>query len=47
MDSLRDELGENAFREGRFEEAIGLFSSLVFGSELDAFLTLSAYELIA
>ena len=47
MARLRDELGEETFQAGRFEEAIALFSVLVFSDQLDAFLTLSAYELIA
>ncbi len=46
MAALRAEIGEKVFGDGRYEQAIGLFSSLIFMDQLDAFLTVPAYELI-
>ncbi len=43
---LEAALGE-AYHEGRFGEAIALFRQLVLSSQLEAFLTLPAYRLIA
>jgi malate synthase len=47
MEELRGALGMDAFEGGRFEEAIDLFRRLSTSDRLDAFLTLSAYKLIA
>jgi malate synthase len=46
MQKLQAALGE-AFDHGRFNEAIALFRQLVLSEELEAFLTLPAYQLIA
>jgi malate synthase len=46
MATLKTALGD-AYITGRFEEAIGLFKQLVLSDKLEAFLTLSAYKLIA
>lgn len=46
MSKLKDALGD-AYSKGRFNEAIGLFRSLVLSDRLEAFLTLPAYRLIA
>jgi len=37
----------DAFEHGRFNDAIALFRKLVLNKELEAFLTLPAYQLIA
>ncbi len=47
MAKLRTTLGSQAFEQGRFEQAVGVFSSLVLAVELEPFLTLPAYRLIA
>ena len=47
MAKLREALGAKVYDAGRFPEAIGLFKKLVLGKELEAFLTLGAYRLIA
>jgi malate synthase len=46
MQKLKASLGE-AFEHGRFNDAIALFRKLVLSKELEAFLTLPAYQLIA
>jgi malate synthase len=46
MQKLKATLGD-AFEHGRFNEAIALFRQLVLSKELEAFLTLPAYQLIA
>jgi malate synthase len=46
MQKLKASLGE-AFEHGRFNEAIALFRKLILSKELEAFLTLPAYKLIA
>ena len=47
MTKLREALGPSVYDAGRFPEAIGLFRTLATGTELEPFLTLSAYRLIA
>ena len=47
MAKLRAALGAAVYDAGRFPEAIGLFRKLATDKELDTFLTLSAYRLIA
>ena len=47
MARLREALGAKAYDGGKFPQAIGLFKKLVLGKELEAFLTLSAYRMIA
>ena len=46
MQKLKASLGA-AFEHGRFNDAIALFRKLVLSKELEAFLTLPAYQLIA
>lgn len=46
MSALRDELGDDAFRRGRFDEARALFESMATRDTLDDFLTLEAYPLL-
>jgi malate synthase len=46
MAKLRTTLGD-AYARGRFDDAVALFRQLVLSSELEAFLTLPAYRLIA
>jgi malate synthase len=46
MDRLRTELGDEAFENGRFPEAIDLFSRLSLADTFEDFLTIPAYELI-
>ncbi|MEE8412201.1 MAG: malate synthase A, partial [Acidobacteriota bacterium] len=46
MDVIADDVGAEAFRRGRFDEACKLFSELCFAEELAEFLTLGAYEIL-
>ena len=46
MSAIADEVGESAFRSGRFDDAAGLFAGLCFADELAEFLTLGAYEIL-
>ena len=46
MDVIAGEVGDTAFRSGRFDDAAGLFSELCFADELAEFLTLGAYEIL-
>ena len=46
MGIIADEVGEAAFRSGRFDQAARLFSELCFAEELAEFLTLDAYEIL-
>ncbi len=46
MQKLKASLGD-AYEHGRFNDAIALFRKLVLNKELEAFLTLPAYQLIA
>lgn len=47
MAKLKVALGEDVFAAGRFDEAIKLFRDLVMSDQLEPFLTLPAYKLIA
>ena len=40
------EIGENRFKEGKFEQASTLFSDMIKKNEFDEFLTVPAYELL-
>lgn len=44
MAKLKAALGEAAFKGGRFDEAIDIFRKLALSDELEAFLTIPAYE---
>jgi malate synthase len=46
MERVRSEVGAKAFDEGRFKEAIQLFSDMSLSDTFDEFLTLPAYKLI-
>jgi len=46
MDVIAGEVGDEAFRSGRYDEAAKLFSELCFSEELAEFLTLGAYEIL-
>ncbi|MDQ2861503.1 MAG: malate synthase A [Pseudomonadota bacterium] len=46
MAALRTALPAGAFEEGRFAEAIGLFSSMSLAATFEEFLTLPAYEVL-
>jgi malate synthase len=41
---LREALGEDTFRTGRFDEAREIFDRLALSPEFEDFLTLPAYE---
>ena len=47
MERVKGEIGADNYAAGRFPEAIELFRTLSTADELDAFLTLPAYKLIA
>ena len=44
---MDEALGAKTYDGGKFPEAIALFKKLVLAKELEAFLTLSAYRMIA
>ena len=44
---VRDEVGHETYDNGRFHEAVDLFRKLILDEKLAAFLTLSAYKLLA
>nr|HQU60814.1 malate synthase A [Saprospiraceae bacterium] len=46
LEKIRDYVGAEAYRNGRFDEAVKLLSRLVGEEEYTEFLTLPAYELI-
>ncbi len=46
LEKIREYVGEEAYENGRFEEAINLFDRLIGEEEYTEFLTLPAYELI-
>ena len=41
---LRQQMGEERWRGGHFEEAIALFSDLTLAPDCPAFLTIPAYD---
>ncbi|MBX6427024.1 MAG: malate synthase A [Variibacter sp.] len=47
MEKVKGEIGEEAYENGRFPEAIALFSELSLAEEFPEFLTIPAYRLIA
>jgi malate synthase len=47
MERVRSEIGNDAYDQGRFPEAIKLFSDLSLASEFADFLTIPAYRLLA
>ncbi len=46
MDRVRDEIGDEAFDGGRFDEAIEIFKEMTTAVEFETFLTIPAYERI-
>ncbi|MCG7336501.1 malate synthase A [Sporosarcina sp. ACRSM] len=44
LDTIRQSIGETTYRQGRFEEAVELFSSLTLQDDFVEFLTLPGYE---
>jgi malate synthase len=44
LEAVRAALGGEAFKEGNFEKAAGLFDEIIGSPELEEFLTLRAYE---
>ncbi|WP_416828686.1 malate synthase A [Ectobacillus polymachus] len=46
MEAIRVEVGNEAFENGRFEEASKLFTSLIENNEFTEFLTLPGYEML-
>ena len=47
LERIRGERGESRFQRGHFPQAMPLFDELVASNELEEFLTLKAYELLA
>jgi malate synthase len=46
MDAIHGEIGDDAFLNGRFPEAVKLFDEMIRSDEFREFLTLPAYEYI-
>lgn len=46
LNVIQTEIGENRFKEGKFEQASTLFSNMIKKNEFDEFLTVPAYELL-
>lgn len=46
MDAIREELGDERFNSGRFDDAVKLFDGMIRSDEFSEFLTLPAYEYI-
>jgi malate synthase len=46
MEAVAAQIGEEAYRSGRFSEAMALFTELSMAEELEPFMTLAAYRLI-
>lgn len=46
LEKIKQEIGEQAFAGGRFEEAVKLFDQLILNDEFVDFLTLPGYELL-
>lgn len=44
---IREEVGQESWQAGRYDEAVGLFRDLVFAQDFPEFLTLPAYKKIA
>ena len=44
LDYIKNLVGEDTFKEGKYYEAAGLFDELVMSDELEEFLTLKAYD---
>ncbi|WP_042454819.1 malate synthase A [Neobacillus dielmonensis] len=46
LEKIKQELGEDAYRNGRFDDAVQLFDRLILDDEFADFLTLPGYELL-
>ncbi|MFP4096516.1 MAG: malate synthase A, partial [Cyclobacteriaceae bacterium] len=46
LDKIKEMVGEEQYRKGKFEEAIRIFDELVTSEDFSEFLTLPAYDLI-
>ncbi|WP_027409004.1 malate synthase A [Anoxybacteroides tepidamans] len=46
LEKIKEEVGEEAFQNGRFREAVQLFEKLVLDDEFTEFLTIPGYELL-
>ena len=46
MERVKEEVGAEAYQEGRFREAIGIFSTMSTSKNFETFLTLPAYKKI-
>ncbi len=46
MKRVKEEVGADAYREGRFREAIGIFKTMSTSKNFESFLTLPAYKKI-
>ena len=46
MDNIKDYVGEENYKNGRFQEAVETFQNLITAKDFPEFLTLPAYELI-
>jgi len=46
MDNIKDYVGEENYKKGRFKEAVEIFQNLITAKDFPEFLTLPAYELI-
>ena len=44
LDAIRDQIGDEQYRDGRFELAAQLFEQLITSDRLEEFLTLPAYQ---
>ena len=46
MKRVKNEVGAEAYQEGRFREAIGIFKTMSTSKDFESFLTLPAYKKI-
>jgi malate synthase len=46
LEKFKQEIGEQAFHDGRFPEAVELFDRLILNSDFAEFLTLPGYEFL-
>ena len=46
MKRVKEEVGAEAYQEGRFKEAIGIFKAMSTSKNFESFLTLPAYKKI-
>jgi malate synthase len=46
LEKIKQEVGETAYKTGRFDEAVELFDGLILNDEFEEFLTLPGYKLL-